>query len=163
MVFLKNEIVSRTDDMKTIGMVKDAVFADINNDNQKDLIIVGHWMPIEIYINNNGSFTNQSKEYGTNERVGWWNTITASDIDKDGNIDLLAGNLGTNSKHKATKDQPFVVMAKDFDGNGTNDIALGYYNNNQLYPVRGLQCSSEQLPGIKSERKFLCRIWQSDI
>jgi len=146
----KNEIVSRTDGMSSIGMVKDAVFADINNDNQQDLILVGHWMAIEIYINNNGAFTNQSKEFGTQQRVGWWNTITATDIDNDGNLDLLAGNLGTNSKHKATNEQPFVIMAKDFDSNGTNDIALGYYNDNQLYPVRGLQCSSEQVPSIKA-------------
>lgn len=146
----KNEIVSRTNGMSSIGMVKDAVFADINNDNQQDLILVGHWMAIEIYINNNGTFTNQSKEFGTQQRVGWWNTITATDIDNDGNLDLLAGNLGTNSKHKATNEQPFVIMAKDFDSNGTNDIALGYYNDNQLYPVRGLQCSSEQVPSIKA-------------
>ena len=146
----KNEIVSRTDNMSSIGMVKDAVFTDINNDNQKDLVIVGHWMAIEIYINNNGAFTNQSKTYGTDKNIGWWNTITATDTNKDGNIDLLAGNLGTNSKHKATNEQPFVIMAKDFDSNGTNDIALGYYNDNQLYPVRGLQCSSEQVPSIKA-------------
>ena len=146
----KNEIVSRTDGMSSIGMVKDAVFADINNDNQQDLILVGHWMAIEIYINNNGAFTNQSKKFGTQQGVGWWNTITATDIDNDGNLDLLAGNLGTNSKHKATNEQPFVIMAKDFDSNGTNDIALGYYNDNQLYPVRGLQCSSEQVPSIKA-------------
>ena len=146
----KNEIISRTDNMSSIGMVKDAVFTDINNDNQEDLVIVGHWMAIEIYINNNGAFTNQSKAYGTDKNIGWWNTITATDTNKDGNIDLLAGNLGTNSKHKATSEQPFVIMAKDFDSNGTNDIALGYYNDNQLYPVRGLQCSSEQVPGIKA-------------
>jgi hypothetical protein len=146
----KNEIVSRTDNMSSIGMVKDAVFTDINNDTQQDLVLVGHWMAIEIYINNNGAFTNQSKAYGTDNNIGWWNTITATDIDKDGNIDVLAGNLGTNSKHKATSEQPFVIMAKDFDSNGTNDIALGYYNDNQLYPVRGLQCSSEQVPSIKA-------------
>ncbi|MDC1200202.1 VCBS repeat-containing protein, partial [bacterium] len=146
----KNEIVSRTDNMSSIGMVKDAVFTDINNDNQQDLVLVGHWMAIEIYINNNGAFTNQSKAYGTDNNIGWWNTITATDTNKDGNIDVLAGNLGTNSKHKATNEQPFVIMAKDFDKNGTNDIALGYYNDNQLYPVRGLQCSSEQVPSIKA-------------
>ena len=146
----KNEIVSRTDGMSSIGMVKDAVFTDINNDNQQDLVLVGHWMAIEIYINNNGAFTNQSKAYGTDNKIGWWNTITATDTNKDGNIDVLAGNLGTNSKHKATNEQPFVIMAKDFDKNGTNDIALGYYNDNQLYPVRGLQCSSEQVPSIKA-------------
>ena len=146
----KNEIVSRTDNMSSIGMVKDAVFTDINNDNQQDLVLVGHWMAIEIYINNNGAFTNQSKAYGTDNKIGWWNTITATDTNKDGNIDVLAGNLGTNSKHKATNEQPFVIMAKDFDKNGTNDIALGYYNDNQLYPVRGLQCSSEQVPSIKA-------------
>ena len=69
-------------------------------------------MAIEVYINNNGTFTNQSKAYGTDKNIGWWNTITATDIDKDGNIDVLAGNLGTNSKHKATSEQPFVIMAK---------------------------------------------------
>ncbi|GER60594.1 hypothetical protein ULMA_27020 [Patiriisocius marinus] len=144
-----NEIISRADGLNNIGMVKDAIFTDINNDKQIDLIVVGHWMPIEIYINVNGVFKNNSEEYNTKENVGWWNTITTADLNNDGTLELIAGNLGTNSKHKATKEQPFVVMAKDFDGNGTNDIALGYYNNNQLYPVRGLQCSSEQLPGLK--------------
>ncbi|WP_034057868.1 VCBS repeat-containing protein [Lacinutrix jangbogonensis] len=145
----KNEIIGRAEGLINIGMVKDAIFVDINNDDQKDLIVVGHWMAIEVYLNKNGIFSNKSEAYGTKENVGWWNTITASDIDKDGKIDLLVGNLGTNTKHKATKEQPFVVMAKDFDGNGTNDIALGYYNNNELYPVRGLQCSAEQIPSIK--------------
>lgn len=139
--------------LKDIGMVKDAVFEDINKDGTLDLIVVGHWMPITIFINKNDAFVNQSAAYGTDDTVGWWNTIVVEDFNKDGQMDFVAGNLGLNTKHKASKEGPFKVMAKDFDGNGTNDIALGYYNDGTFYPVRGKQCSSEQIPSIKKNFK----------
>lgn len=135
--------------LKNIGMVKDAVFTDINMDGKQDLVVVGHWMPVSIFINEEGRFNNKTAKYGQEDKVGWWNTITAADIDGNGTQDLIVGNLGLNSKHKASLDQPFKIISKDFDGNGTNDIALGYYNNNTLYPVRGLQCSAEQNPDLK--------------
>jgi len=139
--------------LKEVGMVKDAAFADVNKDGALDLIVVGHWMPVSIFINTNNTLVNQSVAYGTAETVGWWNSILIDDFNKDGELDFVAGNLGLNTKHKATKEGPFKVMAKDFDGNGTNDIALGYYNDGSFYPVRGRQCSSEQIPDIKKNFK----------
>ena len=70
-------------------------------------------------------------------------------MDGDGDIDLMAGNLGNN--YKASKDKPFKIYAKDFDQNGQPDIVLGYYNDHELHSVRGLECSSEQIPDIKKK------------
>lgn len=138
-------------ELENIGMVKDAVFADINNDNKIDLIVTGQWMPVEIFINNGKTLERKSKEYGTDRNVGWFNSLLVEDINKDGFQDILAGNLGLNTKHKATLNEPFKIYADDFDGNGTNDIVLGYYNNGVCYPVRGKQCSSEQIPSINQK------------
>ncbi|MDO1499159.1 hypothetical protein Q2T40_02320 [Winogradskyella maritima] len=62
------------------------------------------------------------------------NSLAADDIDNDGDIDLIAGNLGLNYKYKATQDEPFHLYLNDFDGNNTNDIVLGYEQDNTLYP-----------------------------
>ena len=72
-------------------------------------------------------------------------------MDGDGDVDLMAGNLGNNYKYKASKDEPFKIYAKDFDQNGQPDIPFGYYNDHELYPVRGLQHFSEQIPDIKKK------------
>jgi len=138
-------------DLQNLGMVKDAVFTDVNGDDNIDLVVVGHWMPVSVFINKDNKFENKTKEYKLQNTIGWWNTIMAKDVNNDGKTDFIAGNLGLNTKHKASMYQPFKIIAKDFDKNGTNDIALGYYNNNECYPVRGKQCSSEQIPEI-SER-----------
>lgn len=138
-------------ELESIGMVKDAVFADVNNDKKIDLIVAGQWMPIEIFINNGKTLERKSKEYNTIEDIGWFNTLVVEDINQDGFIDIIAGNLGLNTKHKASKAEPFKIYADDFDGNGTNDIVLGYYSEGTCYPVRGKQCSSEQLPNINKK------------
>jgi len=130
------------------GMVTDAVWIDIDNDNQLDLVIVGEWMPITILKNNNNKFKDVTKQFGLENTVGWWYSIIAEDFDKDGYIDLVAGNLGLNSKYKADPNATFDVYLNDYDKNGKQDIVLGYYNEGIQYPVRGRQCSSEQIPAI---------------
>jgi len=73
-------------------------------------------------------------------------------MDGDGDLDILAGNLGSNIKFKASKEQPFKLYVDDFDKNGTNDVYLGYYaTDGKCYPVRGRQCSSQQMPFVKKE------------
>jgi len=139
--------------LQDIGMVKDAAFADINGDDKIDLIVTGQWMPIEVFINNGKQFEKRTNEYGLSEEVGWWNTLLIEDLDNDGFLDIVAGNLGTNTKHKASKKEPFKIYADDFDYSGSNDIVLGYYNQGTLYPVRGKQCSSEQIPSINDKVK----------
>lgn len=74
-----------------------------------------------------------------------------ADLDNDGDIDYIVGNLGLNYKYKASVEEPFEVFSTDFDDNGTNDIVLGYYNNQDLFPLRGRECSSNQMPFIKEK------------
>lgn len=141
-------------DLENIGMVTDAVFSDIDNDGDEDLLIVGEWMKIVALENQNGTFKNNSKEFGIsdNSRGIWW-SITANDIDNDGDDDYIIGNLGRNNKFKATKEHPFKVYANDFDNNGTNDIVLAKYYKNDYVPMRGKECSTQQMPFLSEKFK----------
>jgi len=137
--------------LNTLGMVTSALWTDINKDGLADLLVTGEWMPLTVLINKNGSFENATERFGLSETVGWWNRIEAADIDDDGDIDYIAGNLGLNYKFKAKKDKPFHVYCNDFDGNGSYDIFLAKDNNGQQVPVRGRECSSQQVPGIATK------------
>ena len=138
-------------DLLSPGMVKDAVWTDLNGDGAPDLAVVGEWMPLSIFIQENGRFRNASEAYGTENLKGWWYSIAAADVDGDGDTDLIAGNLGQNSKFYASEEKPFNVFAGDFDKNGTSDIVLSKEYNGKLVPARGRQCSSEQMPFIKQK------------
>lgn len=136
------------------GNVTDAKFADIDNDRDLDLIIVGEWMNIKIIVNQNKKFIDRSVQYGTDSLTGWWNTICIKDLNNDGKLDILAGNVGTNIKFKTSSSKPFKVFLKDFDQNGTWDTYLANSGiDGKVYPVRGRQCSSEQMPFIKDKFK----------
>ena len=137
------------------GMVSCANYVDLNRDGSLDLIVAGEWMPLQILINDGkGHFKNESKKWGTDSLRGWWNTIYSADIDQDGDADLIAGNVGRNIKFKASQEKPFYVYLNDFDQNGTWDTYLGSYDKDgKLYPVRGRQCSSEQMPFVKEKFK----------
>ena len=140
-------------ELSTIGMVTDAVFTDINNDEQVDLLLTGEWMPVTIFINQNGHFVDLTNSWGIGDQVGWWNSIMARDFDNDGDIDLIAGNLGENYKYKATEEEPFSLYTNDYDKNDKMDIVLAYMQEGEEYPLRGKQCSSEQIPAISMKFK----------
>ena len=140
--------------MNKLGMVTSASFNDIDNDGWDDLVVVGEWMPIKIFKNNKGKFSDVSKKYGLfDETTGWWFSIKSADFDADGDQDFIIGNLGLNYKYKADKEETFDIYFNDFDGNKKNDIVLSYYNEGKQYPVRGRQCSSQQIPAIKKKFK----------
>jgi enediyne biosynthesis protein E4 len=139
--------------LKEAGLVTDAVWVDFNQDKKLDLVLVGEWMPLTFLQNTEKGFINKTEEYGLDKTTGWWYSIIAEDFDNDGDIDFVAGNLGLNYKYKATPDESFDVYANDYDKNGKLDIVLGYYNDGIQYPVRGKQCSSEQIPTIKYKYK----------
>ncbi len=134
------------------GMVTDAVWIDINLDNQVDLIVVGEWMQPLILLNNSNKFElGINKDYGLSNMFGWWYSIEKSDLDNDGDMDLVLGNLGNNYKYQASPEKPFKVYAKDFNNSGRTDIVLSYAQGDSYYPVRGKQCSSQQLPMLKEK------------
>lgn len=137
-------------ELKDIGMVTDAVWADYNSDGLTDLIVVGEWMPMTIFLNSGNKFSLQNTS-GTENSTGWWNCILADDFDHDGDLDFVLGNNGLNYKYKATKDEPFDIYAADFDKNGSLDIVLGYYNDGNQFPLRGRQCTSNQMPFVKEK------------
>ncbi len=140
------------DKLSKLGMVTDAVWIDLNSDGFLDLIATGEWMPISVFENQMGKeLEEKTSEYGFDNSNGWWFSLTAGDLDNDGDLDLVAGNLGLNYKYHASLEAPFEVYAADFDNSGTNDIVLGYYDNDELVPLRGRQCSSAQMPFIKDK------------
>ena len=145
-----NEIAK---ELSTIGMVTDAVFTDINNDEQIDLVLTGEWMPVTIFMNQNGHFVDSTDSWGIGNQTGWWSSIMARDFDSDGDIDLIAGNLGENYKYKATEEEPFSLYINDYDKNDKMDIVLAYIQDGEEYPLRGKQCSSEQIPAISIKFK----------
>ncbi len=135
------------------GMVTSAVFMDYDNDGWDDLVVAGEWMPIKVLRNEHGKFEEVSEDLGLSGTTGWWFSLAKGDFDADGDVDLVAGNLGLNYKYKANVNGTFDVNLNDFDENKTNDIVLSYYNDGEKYPVRGRQCSSQQMPGIKNKFK----------
>jgi len=134
--------------LQNIGMVTDAVFTDVNMDGVEDLMIVGEWMEVKVLVNNNGFFEDKSSEYGLEGTRGMWWSITAADLDGDGDDDYVLGNLGKNNKFKASEEHPFKVYANDFDSNGTNDVVLAKFYKDDYVPVRGRECTSQQMPYV---------------
>ena len=137
-------------ELEHIGMVTDAVWSDYDQDGRTDLLITGEWMAIEVFKNTENGFQ-RIKNTSFNKMVGWWYSITSADFDRDGDEDFIAGNLGINYKYKASDEEPFSVYANDFDNNGSLDIVLGYHNQGELYPLRGRECTSNQMPFIKEK------------
>ena len=140
--------------LTNIGLVTTSKWVDIDGDSWEDLVVAGEWMSIRFFKNNEGkSFKEVTEEIYLPDHRGWWYDIEKGDFDNDGDMDLIVGNLGLNYKYQASVEKPFRVYLNDFDKNATYDIVLSYKSDNTEYPVRGRQCSSEQMPAIKEKFK----------
>ena len=141
---------SSANGLQNIGMVSDALWTDFNGDNQLDLMLVGEWMPITLFENQNGVFKNITEEVGFKDSNGWWNTITSGDFDKDGDMDYVAGNFGLNSQLKTSLEHPISIYAKDYDKNGSVDPILSCYDEGKNYPVFSKDDIQQQLTILKN-------------
>jgi hypothetical protein len=150
-------------ELKNIGMVTSATWVDYDKNGKSDLVLAGEWMPITVFSNDGQSLKNQTIALNLEKTTGWWNKIVNADFDKDGDMDFVVGNLGLNYKYKASEEEPFKIYCDDFDGNGKWDIVLGYYQEGVEYPLRGRQCSSEQLPSIEQKFPTYAAFASSDI
>lgn len=140
-------------ELKSLGLVTASSWIDFDNDGWEDLIVVGEWMPIKFYKNIEGTFKDVSDQVLESEFSGWWFDIQKGDFDNDGDQDLIVGNLGKNYKYQAGTDSPFKIYLNDFDLNDKADIVLSYKKGDIEFPVRGRQCSSQQMPAIKHKFK----------
>ena len=143
-------------ELASVGMVKDAAWADLNGDGNKELVITGEYMTIHIYEQSGSSFQERTKDYGLAGYVGWWNTIELVDIDGDGDLDILAGNLGLNSRYRASSTAPITVYADDFNRDGRLDALTSYYNGGKEYLIHDKMTLARQLISIK--KKFVKNI-----
>jgi hypothetical protein len=137
--------------LQNAGMVTDAIWVDLNNDKQKDLIVVGEWMPIKVFINEKGKLTDKTEMYFGSGTNGWWNRIYADDFDKDGDLDFIVGNRGLNTQVKVSPEQPCTMYYKDFDGNGSIDGVMCYYIQGKSYPALSRDEMLEQMPFLRKK------------
>ncbi|HEX7014734.1 MAG TPA: VCBS repeat-containing protein, partial [Cyclobacteriaceae bacterium] len=151
-------------DLSRVGMVKSAVAADLDGDRALELIVTGEWMPVRVFALAGTAFRDVTSKYGLEYTEGWWNKVVADDLDGDGDTDLILGNIGENYKFTASREKPFQVFAGDFDGNGTNDIFLAkYLKDSVLVPIRGRECTSQQMPVIAQKFPTFTSFAESDL
>jgi len=139
--------------LMNLGMITDALWADIDGDKDLDLIVVGEWMPISVFVNEQGKFVNRTKENGLFNSNGWWNTIEKADVDHDGDMDFIAGNHGLNSRFRASVEKPVTMYVSDFDKNGSIEQIICTYSGEKSYPMVLRHDLIQQMPNLK--KKYL--------
>jgi hypothetical protein len=132
-----------------LGLVCDARAADVNRDGWADLIVVGEWMPMTVLINQQGKLTNQSAKWFPAGTDGWWNCLAVADFDKDGDMDVVAGNYGLNTQWKASLRTPVTLTYSDFDNDGHVDPFLAYYVGGKSYPYASRDEALSQVAMLK--------------
>ena len=144
-------------EFKDLGMITDAIFIDITKNGYKDLVVIGDFMGVAIFENVQGTFKKTENKNISNLK-GWWNTIEKSDLDNDGDFDLILGNHGLNSRFKASTKNPIKLYVNDFDKNGFLDPILSFIDKNEKeYPyalrhnlVDQLKYLSKKFPDYES-------------
>ncbi|HEY4150413.1 MAG TPA: VCBS repeat-containing protein [Chitinophagaceae bacterium] len=140
------------------GMITSAVWSDFNNDKKPGLVLCGEWMPVRFFKNTGKKLEEVTSQTGLTNMTGLWRSLQAVDIDNDGDIDYVVGNMGWNNDWHIAPGRPMELYAKDFDGNGSMDlISANYVKNNrdkyELFPWADRNMLAEQMPGVK--KKFL--------
>ena len=138
-------------EFRGLGMVTDAVWTDFDKDGLVDLFVVGEWMSVTCFKNDGKKFSNITDQTGLGNKKGWWSSLIAADIDKDGDQDFIAGNIGVNNKFGPSEEKPLYVYCNDFDDNGSLDIVLSKKYKGNKVPVRGKECSTAQMPFISQK------------
>ena len=146
----KDQISDLAPDLEYLGMITDSGWADINRDGVEDLVVVGEWMPVSIFINKDGKLTNQTTNYFKTIKRGWWNSLKIADLNKDGHSDLVVGNMGINTQFSVSEAEPAEMYYADFDQNGSIDPIFCYYIQGKSYPYLTRDELLGQLAGLRS-------------
>ncbi|MEZ4972242.1 MAG: VCBS repeat-containing protein [Cyclobacteriaceae bacterium] len=131
------------------GLITDLEVVDFDGNGFEDIVAVGTWMPVTIFVNSGSTLS--SKSIPNSE--GWWNSVAIDDFDKDGDLDLIAGNWGNNSRLKASDKQPVTLYRNDFDGNGNTETLITYFYRDQETFISSMDGLAKQMPFIR--KKYL--------
>jgi hypothetical protein len=148
---LKNITYKTAPELEDFGIINKIITTDFDNDGWDDFIVVGEWTHIGIFKNYKGTFKDISNESELNNLFGLWFNIQETDLNNDGLKDYIIGNIGNNIKFKTTQEKPLRIYADDFDDNGTHDLVLSYEYDNKYVPLRGKECSTQQMPFISEK------------
>jgi enediyne biosynthesis protein E4 len=140
----------KSETLRQSGLVTTSAWADVNGDGRPDLLVAGECMPIRLFLNNNGQME-ESTTAGFANSDGWWSSLLFADLDGDGHLDLVSGNLGLNTPIQASPQKPATLWYNDFDGNGSIDPILVHTIGNHTAPALTLDDLAEQLPLIRKQ------------
>ncbi|MCF6295130.1 MAG: VCBS repeat-containing protein [Flavobacteriaceae bacterium] len=138
---------SKNNILQDIGMITDASWTDINNDGWMDLIVLGEWMPIKIYINFNSKLVDKSDSYNLTNTSGLWTSMELIDVDGDGDQDIVAGNIGLNNFFEAD----MRMYVSDFDNNGFKEQIICKKGVDGYYPIVDKDELISQIPSLKKK------------
>ena len=138
--------------LRRVGLVTSALWSDADGDGRPDLWLTLEWGPVMLWRNTGRSLEDVTAEVGLAERTGWWSSLAAADLDGDGRMDYVVGNVGLNTKYRATPEEPALLFAGDLDGTGKTNLVEVRWENGRRYPIRGRSKSAYAMPSLR--RKF---------
>jgi hypothetical protein len=159
--FSKSDLWLR--DLNEQNLITTSAFADVDQDGKPDLIISGHWMGVEIWLNKTTHFEKDPSFNKGISQPGLFNTIIPVDIDNDGDIDIIAGNQGLNNQYYTSNVEPMEMYYNDFDDNGTAEPVISYYIDHQLWPIYSRDDLMQQIPSFNKRFIFYSDYAKADM
>lgn len=137
------------EEFENLGMLTDLAVADLDGDGDEEILVTGEWMPIKVFKRTGESFKEVAEDLGLNAGAGLWNRISVHQDNEQ--LQLLVGNMGTNTRLKATEDEPLRMYVNDFDRNGSIEQIITIYENGESYPLALKSSLLKQLPGLRKQ------------